>query len=610
MPVVPAVVPALGWSLLHFLWQGAAVALALACLDPWLRRASPVVRYRWAAAALLLMTLLPAATFQLVRGTKAEAVGSATAMLLPARVAPAPPLADSSLPERVRRGLDPLLPLFVAGWAIGVAVLSLRGFGGWALTQRLRRSGVVRAAADIEERMARLARRIGVRTPVGLRVSRLVEVPTVIGVVRPLILLPAGTLLGLSPDQLELILAHELAHVRRADYLANLLQTAAETLLFYHPAVWWVSNRMRVEREHCCDDLAVDTCGDPAGYARALAELEAQRSGQPSFAMAATGGSLLARIARLAGAPQPSGPRGRVALLGAGALAATVTLGVAATGAPSAAQPREFPRDRILEMARAGVTPEYADEMATLGYPTLDPDALIELRSHGVDPEYVRGLKGQGLAGLSTADLVELRCHGIDPEFVAGMTRAGYGPLSVMRLVELRNHGIAPDWIAELKALGYADLSVTRLIALRRAGVDPEYIGGLAALGYRGLDVAMLIGLRSHGVDPEYVRGLKQRGYSGLAPGALVDLRSHGVDPDFIGALQQVGYSGLAPDMLVELRSHGVDADFVRELKKDGVEHASPEELIRLRSGGGHRSGGMLERLRSRIGELLQGGRS
>src|SRR5207245_639661 len=135
--------------------------------------------------------------------------------------------------------------------------------------------------------------------------SALVEVPTLIGCLRPVVLLPASTLAGLSPAQLEALLAHELAHVRRLDYLVNLGQTTAETLLFYHPAVWWVSHRMRVEREHCCDDAAVAVCGDAVGYARALAELEGRRTLAPVLAVAADGGSLWSRVARLVGGPPP-----------------------------------------------------------------------------------------------------------------------------------------------------------------------------------------------------------------------------------------------------------------------------------------------------------------
>ena len=120
---------------------------------------------------------------------------------------------------------------------------------------------------------ARLSRRLHITRAITLFESTLVDVPTVIGFVKPVILLPASVLGGLTPQQLEAILAHELAHIRRHDYIVNLLQSLLETLLFYHPAVWWLSRRIRIEREHCCDDLAVSLCGDPLVYARALADL-------------------------------------------------------------------------------------------------------------------------------------------------------------------------------------------------------------------------------------------------------------------------------------------------------------------------------------------------
>src|SRR5207247_9522060 len=150
---------------------------------------------------------------------------------------------------------------------------------------------------------------IRVLRPVRILESALVQVPTVIGWMRPVVLIPASALAGLTPRQLEAVIAHELAHIRRYDYLVNLLQTAVEILLFYHPAVWWVSREIRQEREHCCDDVAVEVCGDALTYARALAEIEALRNIRPQLAMAADGGSLLARIERIIGSsPRRSEP--------------------------------------------------------------------------------------------------------------------------------------------------------------------------------------------------------------------------------------------------------------------------------------------------------------
>jgi beta-lactamase regulating signal transducer with metallopeptidase domain len=226
--------------------------------------------------------------------------------------------------ERLRAAdLEPLVPTLMLAWLAGVTMLSLRLLTGWLWIQRLRTHGVSAANETCRRMTARLSRRLHITRAITLLESTLVDVPTVLGFLKPVVLLPASVLGGLTPQQLEAILAHELAHIRRHDYLVNLLQTLVETVLFYHPAVWWVSRRIRVERENCCDDLAVSLCGDPVAYAHALADLEALRSGPAPdhhIAMAATGGSLLQRVRRLLGAPSSHTGRGPAWLAGSVAL--------------------------------------------------------------------------------------------------------------------------------------------------------------------------------------------------------------------------------------------------------------------------------------------------
>src|SRR5262249_31480014 len=158
---------------------------------------------------------------------------------------------------------------------------------------------VTRSASPACEPWLSLARRLslalGVRQAVRLLESTAIEVPAVLGLLRPVILLPASAVTGLTPAQLEMILAHELAHIRRHDFLVTLFQSAVETLLFYHPAVWWISRQVRIERENCCDDLAVAVCGTPLQYARALARLEELRAEALPLAVSANGGSLMER---------------------------------------------------------------------------------------------------------------------------------------------------------------------------------------------------------------------------------------------------------------------------------------------------------------------------
>ncbi len=193
------------------------------------------------------------------------------------------------------------LPILTALWFIGVLGLSVRMLGGWVMTRLLARRAVARVSPVIEAAAREIAMRLDLQRGVAILESAAVTVPTLIGWVRPVVLLPAAALSGLSPLQLQAILAHELAHVRRHDYLVNLLQSAVEILLFYHPAVWWISAEIRAERENCCDDLAIAVCGDRLVYVSALAELTSIE--RRAFALAATDGSLVTRVRRILGRP-------------------------------------------------------------------------------------------------------------------------------------------------------------------------------------------------------------------------------------------------------------------------------------------------------------------
>jgi uncharacterized protein (TIGR03435 family) len=199
---------------------------------------------------------------------------------------------------------------------------------GWVVAAQIRSKLVRRAPGEWQEILGRLGARIGLSRPVGLLVSARVEAPMVAGWLRPVVLVPVGALTGLPFEQLEALLLHELAHIRRHDYLVNILQSVAEALLFYHPAVWWVSGHIRTERELCCDDVAVEVSGDPLTYARALAHLESCRPAHLSAVVAANGGSLADRIARLLGQPRPATHSG----VGPGVLTAVVLLASAAYG--------------------------------------------------------------------------------------------------------------------------------------------------------------------------------------------------------------------------------------------------------------------------------------
>jgi VWFA-related protein len=281
----------LGWALLHFFWQGTAIAIVYTLLRSRLAAHSLSARGRYAlaCAALAAMGMAPLLTFLLLPGADARSVTV---------VSPQVALWTFS-PAESRR----LLTGVVSLWVVGVGAFSIRLFGGWRFTARLR-STAHPAPAEWQRTLEQIAARLGgvvlseATQPVRLLISAMVDVPTVIGWLRPVILVPIEFLGGLPEGYITALLAHEMAHIRRYDYLASMLQSLIEAVLFYHPAVWWISEQIRAERELCCDDLAVAASGDVITYARALAELESRQPSRKPV-LAANGGSLVNRIGRL-----------------------------------------------------------------------------------------------------------------------------------------------------------------------------------------------------------------------------------------------------------------------------------------------------------------------
>jgi beta-lactamase regulating signal transducer with metallopeptidase domain len=254
-------VVSLAWALVHSFWQGAVIGLVAGVVGAALGGARPAARYLMYCFALVAMLAVPIATFALIRAMPAGGVGAAPARAFAAAVAPPVPTLDGAPPGRA--GVESArLVWLVRIWLAGVVVLGLRSFLGWAWAQRLKTFKASPASEPLRQVAALLRNRLGLKRAVRIVMSAAAEVPATLGWLRPIVLIPVAAVTALSPEQIELLIAHELAHVRRHDYLVNLVQTAIETLLFYHPAVWWLNARIRMEREHCCDDLAVSACGN------------------------------------------------------------------------------------------------------------------------------------------------------------------------------------------------------------------------------------------------------------------------------------------------------------------------------------------------------------
>jgi len=479
-----------GWTLVHSAWQTAVIAAVYALLSFALPGRSANARYLIGCLALTAMVVVPAVTFLLdpvaSHGRIATASSSPQMESIPLARPAAPLIVESTAPADAnltrdrgesnnpqtivdiepasaldhetsqpritspnpwRQRLQSALPMITATWLLGVVLLSLRpAFGLWTV-RRLRRRGLAQLPDEIRRLGERLTQQLHVRSAVQFVESALVCVPTVIGYFRPVILLPASAVTGLTRDELELVLAHELAHIRRHDYLVNLCQTAIESLLFYHPAMWWVSIQLHRERENCCDDVAVALCGNRGTYVRALWAMENQRTAA-SPALAATGGSLLARVRRLV-SDRPATPM----FGGAGAwfaIALIVTIGVgSALVAAGAQDSSQSTGQRIANPPSAATQPDAAARLVT-----VSPAAVTSLTGrilyHGPPPqpskiEFPAGGSVPDGAGRARiwSDVDSYRNLGLtDESLIVG---ADGGLANVVVWVRSRNVPVAPN---------------------------------------------------------------------------------------------------------------------------------------------------------------------
>ncbi len=330
----PDIIERLGWVLIHSLWQFGVIAIFAAVIVSILRRRPSVTRYGVLVVAMTLMVITSCVTWILISASptasasgydidaslyrEADAVPladlSASALVSPVastsgydesaplyREADAVPLADESLAESLQRELRLWFSWIVGGWLIGVFVCSFRPLLGWRTLHRLPRIGISPPSDEVLAAFALVSQRLSLRRPVQVFHSTMATGPLVVGYLKPVVLLPVSLVTSIPMPQLEAILAHELAHIRRHDFVINLAQTLMETLFFYHPAIWWLSHRIRIEREHCCDDLVVKLFDNGVEYGRALLAIEQLQSQRTTLVLGATDGSLLARIRRITG---------------------------------------------------------------------------------------------------------------------------------------------------------------------------------------------------------------------------------------------------------------------------------------------------------------------
>lgn len=621
--ISPEWLQALGWTLLHFVWQGAALGALFAVAITLCHRAT--TRYALAVMTLVLMMAAPVITFtelteQNDPAVRYRAQGASASAAKPVQgvSAAAPP----SAPAPEVPASQPAVILFVEAWFLGVVLLSLRTAGGLFLIERMRSKEIKPVGGEIYRRCIALQWRMGFARVIRFCECDRLDAPAAFGWLRPVVLLPVRALGGLTEDQIDAVIAHELAHIRRLDCFVNLFQIGVETLLFYHPAVWWVSQRIRVEREHCCDDEAVALCGDAVDYARALTLMEEWRS-TPALMMAANRSPLAERVSRLLGLDGPTA-KFRVAGMAAGVvclagamLAGNAFLGVAhaawgsktnshqaqTQGQWSAAQEQGSDSTIVVRPSKASTYAKsvastepagkdkdqdkeqkandqaagkvsYLEGMEAAGFKNLTADELIEMKMQGITPAYVKEIHDLGMK--PTADeFIGMRVQGITPEYIREM-RTISPDLGVDELIGMKVQGITPQYAKEMRGLGL-QADPDNLIGMKVQGITPQYVTDMHALGLK-TDSDDLIGMKVQGITTEYVKGMQALGFKPDTE-ELIGMKVQGITPDYVRAIEA---TGLKPDVdnLIEMKVQGITPEYVKSIEDAGFKNADIDELI------------------------------
>jgi len=626
--------------LIHSLWQGGIIALLLAAVLTVLKNCDARVRYALCCLALASVIAWCGMTgfYFAVNSEWSDAEPANQPAVtqqgaeMPAGVTDVPnsPAESSAL---YRFDSESLYGWLFPIWALGVVLLSAYHLLGWRRMNAMARRSTDRIPEAWKNRVAVLCYEMKLMRPVNVLSSTRVAVPCVFGWIKPVVLLPVSMFSGLEPSEIEMIIMHELAHVRRNDIVVNILQTAAETLLFFNPAVWWISRQIRIEREHCCDDAVVACREDRLGYARALASLEEWRAVHGGFVAAAGGSSLLSRVRRIVGVTSGRNRPASVGVTGVFLVAVLLGLGMVIMGGPAQEAQAETAIERAenfqkqsgdiegrwemeTDSRRAQIDVRFGrrrnfgfsfrrselsgeiDDNTTYVRMTRDAGTFHLIGEFEADedgwwgggecyfrpnPDYIQEMENMGFDLSDDEDILSLAVHNITVDYTRGLVELGYDNLSLSKLMEAHIHDVSPEFIREFIELGYKDLKMDRLIEMSIHDADPDFVRGLAEHGYRDLPARKLVEMRIHDADPDFVGGLAEAGYTDLDPSRLVELRIHDVTPEYIRQMNELGYNDISPAKLVEMRIHDVSPDYVRQLAELGYNDLSPSKLVEMK---------------------------
>jgi beta-lactamase regulating signal transducer with metallopeptidase domain/plasmid maintenance system antidote protein VapI len=645
-------VRALGWTVLHSLWQGALVALFAGIILMLLRNKSAQLRYLVANFALFSILFLSVCTFvwyrqatpapekeafTLAKSPLSGAIAAAVKSPIPAEkqrvMQEKQPVSEGWTLQTIEGYFNRHLPLVAGIWFLGVLVLLLRLLGSILQVYALRQRMNFPADPYWNNMLDRLILKSGFNQGVELLESALVRSPLTIGHLRPLIMFPIGIINQLPESEVEAILAHELAHILRRDYLFNILQSLVECLFYYHPAVWWLSAQVRKEREHACDDRAIALLGNKITYAKALVAIQEMAFYPRTPALAFAGqrkGQLLLRVQRLFSQPKSNFNIMEKWISTALVVCLIMVLSFgqyhrAGEGANQTGNDwqntqtnaglweAEFKHDSVhlTLTSHANGTWNMSEVFPQSSFTNLslvNGDANFQMnRSAGKiaftgkiegnsgygrfefspDEAYRTALKESGIK--DAGDELLLMCFVADfpANYPEKLKKQGYKTVTKDELQELaafRLNEPALKKYQDLAAtLGHKQVSIDEIIQLKVSNVTSETVGRLAKAGYDHLNLEDVTQLSLQNVEPDYIEKMNNLGFGKLSAEQLLSAKIQGIDEGFVKEIQKEDLGKLDFDQVMSMKIQGITHDYIKQTMVMGLGNLNFDEIMSLK---------------------------
>lgn len=625
---------ALGWMVLHSLWQGMLIAIITGVVLIALRHRTAQLRYLAANLGLFAVVLTAVLTF--LYYSRPDALGGTGEFPAPVEViiapnmqieyqeniavleeleelkkleelteidlesaaelaveAPLPPSPAGSAGtfswQNVQAYFNQHLPFIVGLWILGVALFLLRMLSSVSYVYYLK--GRMNFPADEYwlDLLDDMIRKIGLDKTVTLVESALVRTPQVVGYLKPVILFPLGMINKLPPSEVEAILAHELAHIMRHDHLLNVLQSMVETLFYYHPGVWWISAQIRTERESASDERAIQVTGDALTYAQALVTVQEMGFLPMSPALAFAGqqkSQFMLRLQRILNIKSPTTntmEKMLTVILVAGTLTGlgwiknfahnsytTIKSGLVETFA----EPDPVEEANVAEVffARSGYW--NAEIKGERVYVNLQSKTET---SHWNTSEYFDKKEFSALPTTESDFFIKREAGTLNfkGKFEGN---EGYGKFEFVQNTEFKQY---------LDQQKVSNIDEEDMLFLFMANVNKDYVAYLGQNGYTAISGAKLVEMAIHGLDKEtleaYFAAFKKSGYGQVSLNKLIELKIHGAGPNYMQNMADLGFKNLDLDEVLEAKIHGVSADYIKDLKDAGYTNLSMEKIVEFK---------------------------